>query len=53
MDNFKNEVSSFCNRVKSLHNQLENMDDDDHLNNLRIFMQVLKYYYHYYLLCST
>ncbi len=42
LDNFKNEVKLFCNRVKNLHIQVENIDNDEQINNLKDFIQVLK-----------
>jgi UDP-N-acetylmuramate-alanine ligase len=48
LDNFKNEVTSFCNRVKSLHSQIELIDDDNQLNNVKDFIQVGKFSHLYY-----
>ena len=41
LDNFKHEVSTFCNRVRSIHNQVENIDNDEQINSLKCFIQVL------------
>jgi hypothetical protein len=40
LDNFKHEVSTFCNRVRNLHNQVENIDNDEQINSLKCFIQV-------------
>ena len=39
IENLKNEVSLFCNRVKKLSNQIKNVDDFQ-LNNLKDFIDV-------------
>ena len=39
LENLKNEISSFCNRVKKLKQHIEAVDDEQ-LNNLKDFIQV-------------
>ncbi len=39
IENLKNEVMSFCNRVKKLNRQLKDIDDSQ-LNNLKSFIDV-------------
>ena len=39
LENFKNEVFTFCNRVRKLKQQVDNADDEQ-LNNLQKFMEV-------------
>lgn len=41
-DNFKNEVTSFCNKITSLHSQIEDVEDDIQLNSLKEFLEVLQ-----------
>ena len=41
IENLKNEVTSFCNRVKKINNQIKNIEDFQ-LNNLKIFIEVRK-----------
>ncbi len=39
MENLKNEISTFCNRVKKLNNQIMSVDDKQ-INNLKDFIHV-------------
>jgi hypothetical protein len=42
IENLKNEVNSFCSRVKKLNRQLKDLDDSQ-LNNLKNFIDVYIY----------